>query len=83
MLTDLQPVQFFELWLGADSNLATFAFSIYIVVGNAFGVGAAVYADWSFGAYRMQVDLGWFQGFSVSTFLSWHGLTRTPRALSQ
>jgi hypothetical protein len=44
-------------WLDASDNVATFGFSTFIVLGNVFGIIAALHSDWVTGTYVVQVGV--------------------------
>lgn len=41
--------QYFNLWLGASDNVATFGCSAVIVLSNVFGVLGSLWSDWRMG----------------------------------
>ena len=48
--------QYFNVWLGASDNMATFACSTIIVLNNVFGVIGALWADWRIGVSACVVE---------------------------
>jgi hypothetical protein len=59
----LRASQYFNEWLDASDNMATFACSTVIVLNNVFGVIGALWADWRVGVRRKYAGFVALAGF--------------------